>query len=583
MDGKGFRGAYTLDVTDGLSSRKIMKLYKIFKKEAFVTRLPLEEVRIELPAAGMIPAKIAIMPGVPKEHCEIIAAHMAQRRVEVPAHDEEIVTVVPEKTYIEHELVPGHFETQSDYIQGHYETREIWIPEHEEDVLVEVPGYYEWIPVTEPGKWVTKTQWVEGHWETYTAVRPADPATGRKEMTYEDKRWVEGYEYSRKVWEEGRTRLIKFWVDPTWEMQAVTVPGQYRDHRVWIEGHIGDVEVWIPDQYKPVTKVIPEHTVTTIVAIPVTVERQNYWQEAYEKCWMVTPDQNVVDEAGMLLYPLDDLQNWFDWYVGTQGGLVFVEMAKHYGWFDNWSMVQVMQKAWEKQSPVLKDMSVRAEAELIMQANVERFRKFMENPKWIQQLKEAGRWEEVRRIQERIRQTPRQPLTDGEIALLIKAGVIAAMVAAAALLVYHTWPGARFELTISYPEPVYVGRYMEVVTELDLVGVSPQGTPTYLRCTETGGPIMGETRTRDRDEWLFGEEWLWSSWIEDARWMGIGETRYWFSAEVEYLGMLSRSGATFYMLHAGRMDVARGGNEPGWTKSSTLWGTWEELEHHIRI
>lgn len=210
-----------------------------------------------------------------------IEGHYTTRQFNVPEKEE---------TYLRE--VPGHYETERQYIQGHYETQEIWIPEHEEDVLVEIPGYYESRTVQEPGQWVETRVLKAGYWEDALVTRPADPATGRLEISYWDKRWIPERWYTRKVWEEGRTRLIKFWVDTTWEMQTVTVPGGFRDHRVWIEGEYKDVELWVPTTMEQVTVLIPEHT-----------ESREVWVPAYVKHISIKrPDKTVLVET-----------TWWDW------------------------------------------------------------------------------------------------------------------------------------------------------------------------------------------------------------------------------------------------------------------------------
>ena len=560
-----------------------MKLYRIYRKEAFVTRLELDEVEIAQPSAGGMPAKISIMPGVPKQVCEMVAAHWAERRVTVPATEKIVDSVIPEHTEQKQVKIPGHYETRTEYVEGHYETQEIWIPEHEEHHVVEVPGYYEERRVLEPGQWEIKNIWVPEYYVTRYYWREASPARGLEAAWIPYQELIPAGYKDQRVWVEGRWVRKQFWVDATFEYQTVVVPGQYRDHRVWIDGDMKDVQVWVPDTYVLKEVIVPEMVISTPVIVPEHVERQTYWKEEYQNCWMTYPEQTVI--AGVPVTPeyLSAMGEWFAWYQTTPAGQMFLDGAKTYGWLDEWTSQQVMHKAYEMYRHFQPEMGVRIAPDTVVKffpAEVDNMLRSKEGIYW---LRSKGLLEWATKLQKQMIYEPKRQLTDAEISMLIKAGAIAGLVAAAVIVVYYTWPGAKFELTVSFPDPVYVGRYLEQYNELDLVGVSPKGTPTFYRCPGTGGPIMGETRSRDRDEWFFGEEWKWSAFSEEARWMGIGETRYWTEFEVEYLGMLSRSGAMFYMLHSGRMEDARGGHDPGWTKPTTLWGTWEELEHHIRI
>lgn len=241
-----------------------------------------------------------------------IEGHYTTRQFNVPEKEE---------TYIRE--VPGHYETERQYIQGHYETREIWIPEHEAERLVEIPGYYESRTVQEPGQWIETRVLKAGYWEDYLVTRPADPATGRLEVSYWDKRWVPERWYTRKVWEEGRTRLVKFWVDTTWEMQTVTVPGGYRDHRVWVEGEYKDVELWVPTTMEQVTVLIPEHTETREVWIPI----RELYREVNLGGKVVTGEHLVCHWKDVQIeVPIYSYYSEYDEYdlVGRERGPVFV-------------------------------------------------------------------------------------------------------------------------------------------------------------------------------------------------------------------------------------------------------------------
>ena len=102
-----------------------MKLYRIRYKKSFVTRIKPPEQIMELPGKEQKPIKITLMPGVPFEHCEMIAAHWAERRLEVPAHDEEIVTTKPAWSEKVPKTIPGYWEPTRVLEPGHYETKEI--------------------------------------------------------------------------------------------------------------------------------------------------------------------------------------------------------------------------------------------------------------------------------------------------------------------------------------------------------------------------------------------------------------------------------------------------------------------------
>jgi len=538
-----------------------MKLYRIRYKDAFVTRLKTEETLIDQPSPAGLPEKIVLMPGVPIEVCEMIAAHWAEKRVEVPAHDQEIKTMKP--GWWEHvaEVIPGYWETQTKFIEGHYETQEIWIPEHIEQELQEIPGYFEERRVQGPGHWEIQNIWVPEYTVTRYYWREAHPERGLEAawIPY-DEVIPAGYK-DKRIWVEGRWVRKEFWVDTTWEQVDVVVPGQYRDHRVWIDGNYEDVNVWVPAKTVPKPVWHPPEEVITIVAVPLKVERQPYWQEEYEKCWMTKPDQQFI--AGVQVTPeyMQALGDWFAWYQTTGGGQLFLQGAQSYGWLEDWTNLQVMHKAFELYRGFQPDVTARLAPDVTMK------------------IPES----EIRKILPHIKKIPHDPMSVEEIEWLWGAAAKAALLAAAAYLVYYTWPGAKFDFRVTYSEWTYVLRYQEQFQYANIVGVSPKGKPTYYACTQWGGPIMGEERSREKDIWHFGEEWQWSAYVEEGRWMGIGETRHWYEAEVEYIGMVSKSGASFYTLHDKITKDACAGHEPGWILPSREWEIIHEEWWHERI
>lgn len=196
-----------------------------------------------------------------------------------PAHYETQEFEVPEKTETKTRVVAGHYDVKQEYIQGHYETQEIWIPEHEEQHFVEVPGFYELRLVRVPGKWVTTEVIKAGYWESYLYTRPADPVTGRIEVSFWDKRWVPERTYSRLVWQPETTMEVNYWVDATYEYQTVIVPGQYRDHRVWVEGEYKDVNYWVKSYIEEYTVTTPAYMEEREVLIPWFTKRFSVMHE----------------------------------------------------------------------------------------------------------------------------------------------------------------------------------------------------------------------------------------------------------------------------------------------------------------
>lgn len=560
-----------------------MKLYRIRYKKSFVTRIKPPETVMDFPAEEAKPIKITIMPGVPFEHCEMIAAHWAERRVEVPAHDEEVVTVKPQWIEDVPKTIPGYWDETRVLEPGHYETQEIWIPEHFERKLVEIPGHYERQEIWVPEYTVTRYREIPGYFETRYRPTAMAAARGLSEPTEAYEFWVDAtFEEYEEVIPAG-FKLQRVWIDTTWEQEDVLVPGQYRDHRVWVDEKMVRKMVWVPETMVYEKVVHTAETVTTIVAVPVRMVREQYWQEEYRKCWMITPD--VATAAGVPLPAgyLKELGDWFAWYQTTPAGQVFIDGAKNYGWFEDYTAQEIAHQAFEMYRKIQPDISIRVAPDVILKFRPWEFENMMKSTEGVAYLRSKGMYDMAAKIQKEMLATGRTTLTEQEIAMLVKAGVIGAILAAGALGIYYAWPGAKFDFKVTYTEWTYVLRYQEVFQYANIVGVSPVGKPTYHAIPEWGGPIIGEERSAIRDMWYFGEPWLWSAWTEEATWMGIGETRCWYEAEVEYLGMVKRSGANFYTLHEKISKDATAGHEPGWMLPSQQWDVIEEEWWHERI
>lgn len=538
-----------------------MKLYRIRYKKSFVTRIGTEEVEWDPPTGDDMPPTITTMPGVPVQHCEMIAAHWAERRVTIPEEKKMVDSVIPEHTEMKQVVVPGHYELQRVHTPAHYETQEIWIPEHVGHELKEIPGFYEIQQILVPEYYVTRYYW-----------REASPARGLEAA------WIPYQHLIPAGYKDQRV-----WIDATWEQVDVLVPGQFRDHRVWIEESYERKEVWISETTEMKQVTIPEMVISTPVVVPEHVERQSYWQEEYEKCWTMHPEQTVI--AGLPVSPeyLAAMEEWFVWYQTTTPGQFFMDGAKTYGWLEEWTRVQVMQKAWQAYRGFQPDWSIRIHPDVVVKFNKHELDLMLRSTKGIEYLRSKGLYSWAKRLQDQMVYAKDRTLTEAEKTMLIKVGALAALVVAAGALVYFTWPGAKFEYKVTYTDWVYVLRYQESFTYADLVGVSLEGRPTFLICEQTGGPILREERGELSDMWYFGEEWVWSAYVEEGRWWGIGETRHWYEAEVEYLGYVKRSGAPYYTKFTQIDTRSTGGHEPGWTKQWSRWGEWEVEEEHERV
>lgn len=158
-----------------------------------------------------------------------------EKQLVTKTREEEITTPGYFKTV--ETAVPGYWDEKQVYIQGHWDRQMIWKPEYTVTRYREVPGY-----------WDDRTQWIPGYWETYTVTRPADPATGRIEVTYEDKRWIPGYDYHRQVWVPGYTEPYEVTIPAGESMGRVWVEGKYETERNWIPETTKTEQVWIPPE-----------------------------------------------------------------------------------------------------------------------------------------------------------------------------------------------------------------------------------------------------------------------------------------------------------------------------------------------
>lgn len=158
-------------------------------------------------------------------------------------------------------VTPGYWKEEEVFIPGHYERQMVWHPEYSVTRYREVPGHYEIQPYWFEEYSVTRYMTIPAHWEEYEVTRPADPVTGRIEVTYMQSRWVEeevieyeevmpaGYKDTR-VWVntyteeyeeiiEAGEKETRVWVDDRHEIENVWVKETTRAETVWIEPTIG--------------------------------------------------------------------------------------------------------------------------------------------------------------------------------------------------------------------------------------------------------------------------------------------------------------------------------------------------------
>ena len=141
--------------------------------------------------------------------------------------------------------VPGHWEYERQYVQGHYERKMIWKPAYTVTRYREVPGHYEILPHWFEEYSITRYRTIPGYWEPYEVTRPADPVTGRIEVTYTQYRYIaEKVEEYEEVIPAGY-KDSRVWVDTKTEPYEETIPAGESMGRVWIDGKYDDVEIWV--------------------------------------------------------------------------------------------------------------------------------------------------------------------------------------------------------------------------------------------------------------------------------------------------------------------------------------------------
>lgn len=143
-------------------------------------------------------------------------------------------------------IEPGHYKTERQYVQGHYERQMVWHPEYTVDRYREVPGHYEILPYWFEEYSVTRYRTVPGYWEPYEVTRPADPVTGRIEVTYTQYRWIDEHveEYEEII--PAGFKDTRVWIDTYTERYDETIPAGEKETRVWVDGRYEDVDVWMP-------------------------------------------------------------------------------------------------------------------------------------------------------------------------------------------------------------------------------------------------------------------------------------------------------------------------------------------------
>ncbi|MFZ2149264.1 MAG: hypothetical protein WAV28_18795 [Sedimentisphaerales bacterium] len=485
------------------------------------------------------PDLVYVMPGVPVEVCEMIPAHWAQRRVLVEAHAEEQQYTIPGHWHTELKEIPGYWKDEQVYVEGHYGHKEVWFEAYTITVYKEIPGYFE------------------------TRYRPTAMADARGMSE--------------------PTEAYQFWVDATFEPYQEIIPAGLRTTRVWIPGGWEIQKVWVPARTEKVKVWVEDKIVTYITSEPVRYERETYWQQEYELC---RPRYDVPQVAGMAeMTPAvwKTYQEWFAWYCSTPGGQMYMDIVTQYRPALLENVNELIMKAYQGYRHFNPDVTIRAASDVVFKIRPWEWEKLIHDPKIAKELARKGFTKPISDILAKYRGEVGGPLTPEETALLIKAGIIAAAIVAGALLIYHVWPGAKYDFKVTYTGWTYVLRYKEEFQYANLVSISPKGIPYYHGCTQWGGPIMGEERSAYGDTWHFGEPWQWSAWVEQGKWMLITEWRYWYDAEVEYLGMVKRSGANFYFMPEKVKEDACAGHEPGWMLPAQLWEVIEEEWWHKRI
>lgn len=171
--------------------------------------------------------------------------------------------------------VPGYWKTERVYVQGHYEIQPYWFEEYSITRYREVPGHYEILQHWFEEYSITRYRTVPGYWEPYEVTRPADPVTGRIEVTYTQYRWIEEHveEYEEVI--PAGFKDTRVWVDTKTEPYEEIMPAGFKDTRVWVDGKFEDEEVWV----KETTKIEQ-------VWVDEVIERKDVPYQELEEVWV---------------------------------------------------------------------------------------------------------------------------------------------------------------------------------------------------------------------------------------------------------------------------------------------------------
>lgn len=539
-----------------------MKLYRIRYKKSFVYRTELEEVYWNPETVVATAPKIYIARGVPVEVCELVAAHWATKPVMVPEHEEPVAYTKPGFWETKATEVPGYWKDEQVYVEGHYEHKEVGFEAYIITKYKEIPGHTE----------------VREVWVGRERVLRDKPYPGYKsvKISEDPETWV--------VEIPGHYERVRIWVDTIYEPYEETVPVGYKTTRVWVPGAWQIKKVWVPATIK-VEKVWHEPVeIVTSVPVPAHEILESYWQEERVVCKDVYDVPQVAGMPEMTPQKWQAIEEWFRWFQYETTGQMWLRGMQKQIELGAISMKQVVLQAYETFFPKAPYLTYEYYPDAKMSIHLREAIRMLDSDTIVRLAEKQGLTDQLKRLVQSTRAPkPPEKFSEEEVALLTKLGAWAAMIAAGAVVVYWAWPFAEYEFKVTYTDWVYVLRYQETFQMADLISVSPEGHPYYLGVAQYGGPIMGEERSSWKDMWYFGEPWKWSAWHETGRWMAVREERYWYEAQVEYLGMVSRTAPNMYYL-PGKVSVdAVAGHEAGWMKPSEDWGEWEEEWWHERI
>jgi len=206
--------------------------------------------------------------------------------VEIPGYYEQVTITEP-----------GYYKFERQYVQGHYERQMVWHPAYTVTRYREVPGHFEIMPYWFEEYSVTRYRTVPGYWEPYKVTRPADPVTGRIEVTYKQYRWIaEHVEEYEEIIPAGY-KETRVWVETFTEEYQEIMPAGERETRVWVDGKYDDVEVWV----------LPKTTTEQVWHEPVIEYKTQEYQEL-EEVWVGRePVYEFVDPAQVGTYEVLDL------------------------------------------------------------------------------------------------------------------------------------------------------------------------------------------------------------------------------------------------------------------------------------